>query len=104
MASLISVNYENVDDILDTDRMLVLDFGAEWCGPCKRIGPIVEKFAADHVDSVDAAYVDIGKYPILAQRFGVMGVPTVIIIRDKKEAKRFGSNLQLPMLEAELAK
>ncbi len=104
MASLIGMNYENVDNLLDTDRMLVIDFGAEWCGPCKRIGPIVEKFANDNVDTVDAAYVDIGKYPILAQRFGVMGVPTVIIIRGKKEAKRFGANLQLSMLEAELAK
>jgi thioredoxin 1 len=104
MAELPGMDYENVDNILETEHMLVLDFGAEWCGPCKRIGPIVEKFANDHVDTVDAAYIDIGKYPMLAQRFGVMGVPTVIIIRGKKEAKRFGANLQLPMLEAELGK
>jgi len=104
MAELSSMNYENVDVLLDTEQILVLDFGAEWCGPCKRIGPIVEKFATDHADSVDAAYVDIGKYPILAQRFGVMGVPTVIIIRNKKEAKRFGANLQIAMLETELSK
>ena len=104
MADITNMTYENVDDMLDTERLLVVDFGAEWCVPCKRIGPIVAKFALDHPEEVEAAYVDIGKYPILAQRFGVMGVPTVILFRDKKETKRFGSNLQLQMLEAELAK
>jgi len=102
MSTLPEMTDDNVDEMLDTGKMLVLDFGAEWCGPCKRIDPIVRKFAEDHPEDVSGAYVDIGKYPMLAQRFRVMGVPTVIIIRDGQEVKRFGANLQLPMLEAEL--
>jgi thioredoxin 1 len=94
---------ENADEMLATTKTLVLDFGATCCGPCKRIGPIVEKFAADHADKVDAGYVDVGAHPALAQRFGVMGVPTVIIFKAGKEEKRFGANLNLQMLEAVLS-
>ena len=93
---------ENADAIIASGKLVVLDFGAEWCGPCKRIAPIVEKFAADNAEKVDAAYVDVGVYPALAQKFGVMGVPTVIVLGGGKEKKRFGANLSLQMLEAEL--
>lgn len=96
------MNLENADSFLASNKLVVLDFGAAWCGPCKRIAPIVEKFAADHSEKVDAAYVDIGVYPALAQKFGVMGVPTVIVFESGKEKKRFGANLSLQMLEAEL--
>ncbi len=94
---------ENSDALVSSDKLVVLDFGAAWCGPCKRIAPIVEKFAADHAEKVDAAYVDIGVYPALAQKFGVMGVPTVIVFEGGKEKKRFGANLSIQMLEAELS-
>lgn len=102
MSLLPSMTPDNADTMISSEKVLVIDFGATWCGPCKRIGPIVEKFASDHPDKVDAAYVDVGEHPTLAQRFAVMGVPTVIIFRGGKESKRFGANLNIQMLEAVL--
>lgn len=103
MSNLQAMNLENAEAIIASKKTVVLDFGAAWCGPCKRIAPIVEKFAADNAEKVDAAYVDIGVYPALAQKFGVMGVPTVIVFEGGKEKKRFGANLSIQMLETELS-
>ena len=90
---------ENADAMLATDKILVIDFGAAWCGPCKRVGPIVEKFYADHGDKIEAAYADVGAHPALGHRFAVMGLPTILIFKNGKEVNRFGSNLNISMLE-----
>lgn len=64
------------------ERPALVDFSAEWCGPCRAIAPAIEQLAKDFGDRVTVAKVDIDASPALAARFGVRSVPTVMLIAD----------------------
>jgi thioredoxin 1 len=68
---------------------VVLDFGATWCGPCKKLEPILEEMSGGYSGKVRFYKVDVGESPATAQKFGVMGVPTVIFLRGGKPVHRF---------------
>jgi thioredoxin 1 len=70
------------------DRPLLLEFGAQWCGPCKVLAPLLERIAAEHGAEVRVADTDIDDSPRLAERFGVRGVPTILVLRGGKEVAR----------------
>ncbi len=68
----------------------LLDFSAEWCGPCKQMAPIIEAIAREYQGKIRVGLVDVEASPQTAARFGVMSVPTfVILARDGAEAARF---------------
>lgn len=67
----------------------MVDFWATWCGPCQRLGPVIEQLAEDYEgQNVMIGKVDVDQEPVLAQRFGVMNIPTVIFFRDGQELER----------------
>jgi thioredoxin 1 len=70
------------------DRPLLLEFGAQWCGPCKALAPLLERIAEEHAAEVRVADTDIDDSPRLAERFGVRGVPTLVVLRGGKEVAR----------------
>ena len=68
---------------------VVLDFGATWCGPCKKIEPVLDELSKEYTDKVRFLKVDVGEAPETARKFGVMSVPTVIFMKSGEPVHRF---------------
>ena len=91
------LNENNFDTETNTGTTLV-DFYADWCGPCRMLTPIIESIAEDLQGKANVVKVDVDKSPKLAARFGVRGIPTVIVIKDGVVTNRqtgVGSKQQL---------
>ena len=77
------------DEIVNSaSAPVVVDFWAEWCGPCKMIAPILDEIAAEQGDSVKITKLNVDENPSIAQRFGVMSIPTLLVFRDGEVDKR----------------
>ncbi len=79
----ITVNDENFDrEVLQSDIPVLVDFWAEWCGPCKLVGPTVEALATDYKGKLKVAKLDIDSSPEAAGRFGIRSIPTLMVFKD----------------------
>ena len=74
------------DDVLRADRPVLVDFWAEWCGPCKQIGPHLEALAGELDDRVTVAKLNIDENPQTPAKYGVRGIPTLLIFKDGQVA------------------
>ena len=84
--ALIHFENENYDELIK-EGTVVVDFFATWCGPCKMLGPIIEKLG-NSMGDVKFIKIDVDKHEELARRYGVMSIPTIIFFKDGKEVKK----------------
>ena len=76
------------DVIMHSDKLAIVDLWAEWCGPCHMLAPTIEDLAAEYDGRVVVAKLDVDNNPTTPGRFGIMGIPTVLFIKDGKEVDR----------------
>lgn len=83
------INQDEFDTkVLGSDKPVMVDFYAEWCGPCKMAAPIIDQLADEYADRALIVKVDVDTNNELAGKYGVMSIPTVIIYKDGKEIDR----------------
>lgn len=80
---------DDFDEVVSgSDKPVLVDFYADWCGPCKAAAPILEEISDDYVDDLLVAKVDVDAQPELAKRFDVLSIPTVILFNEGEEVDR----------------
>ena len=85
--SVIAITKENFDEIIKNEKPVLLDFYADWCGPCKMVAPIIHEIA-DENDSIVVGKINVDDEPDLAMKFGVMSIPTLIVMKNGEEVNR----------------
>ena len=87
-------------DVLDSDAPVLVDYWAEWCGPCKMIAPVLEELAKSYAGRLTVAKLDIDANPGITGKYGIRGIPTLILFEGGREKARVSGAMQAQQLLA----
>lgn len=80
---------QNFDEVvLHSDKPVIVDFWAEWCGPCRMVGPIVEEIGNDYTDKAVVAKLDVDSNPNVTRKYGIRNIPTVLFFKNGEIADK----------------
>ena len=86
--SAININKNNFqNEIMDSEKTVLLDFGAPWCAPCRMVVPVIEEIAGERPD-IKVGKINVDEQPELASEFGIMSIPTVIAFKDGEVSEK----------------
>src|SRR4030095_10047035 len=71
-------------DVLNSDKLTVIDFWAEWCGPCRAIGPVIEELSREYSGKVNVGKVNVDLNPSVSMNYGITSIPAILFIKDGK--------------------
>lgn len=89
-------------EVLESDRPVLLDFWAPWCGPCRMIAPIMEKLSGQYAGRIKFCKINVDNNPASAQRYGAMSIPLLVFFKDGREAGRSVGALPEQPLKAKI--
>lgn len=75
-------------EVLENSKPVVVDYWAEWCGPCKMVAPVLEEIAGEHGDKIDVVKLNIDENPTISQRYQIMAIPTMSVFKDGEVVKQ----------------
>ena len=98
--AIINVTKENFDEIKAESKTVLLDFYADWCGPCRMVGPIVHEIA-DERDDIVVGKINVDEQPELAMQFGIVSIPTLIVMNKGEVSKKLvGAHPKASLIDA----
>jgi thioredoxin 1 len=79
---------EWTSEVLESDKPVLIDFWAEWCGPCRMVGPIVDEIADEKGEQLKVLKLNVDENPFTARQYGIMSIPTLMVFKGGEPAKR----------------
>ena len=81
MSKTVEITDANFEQIIASEKPVLVDFWAEWCGPCKMIGPVVEELASEYEGKAVIGKVDVDNNPAVSAKFGIRSIPTLLVFK-----------------------
>ena len=103
MATIKVTDATFANDVLQSDKPVIVDFWADWCGPCRMIAPVLEEISSTHADKVTVAKLDIDANPETAQAYQILSIPTMLVFQGGRPVKQIVGAKPKAALIAEFA-
>lgn len=100
-AAITSEDFEK--EVLQSETPVLIDFWAEWCGPCKMIAPSVDAIAAEYAGKLKVFKLDVDKEPAIAAKYGIMSIPTLVIFKNGEVAEQIVGLMPKQTIEEKIA-